>query len=1662
MKRLLRGAKNSEKKNDDTPSSPTSAKKSWASSAGIGALHPKQKQKRVRSGSHPQIRHLAMEGHNGPVVKATMDEIRRDASGSNSNLRINSFNLSPVTNPMHARASMDIPRRVDEAYIDDRLPPVSIASWVSDSAKNTLQQAQLRHEEYRDEEYRDEEYRDEEYQGEQHQNQHQNQRQQRQIEEELRQSIDGDAMFPPRTTSAVLMSAPPTPADAVAAPMQHRLSLALDANGRSPRVEFSMPVAAPSVPLPPNSAPVRGFPALSANDGHKRVISEKIKNLATRFSSSNLKEQSDSNSPVIRRRPSNTPSVSERVSQFDSQEHTNDPRALNIFGRFGMAVGNGTGSAMHSRSSSVAGSSMANGFNPSIVDQPSTTTASTGLAPEPAANRRPHSMFPTVNFGVCTDNASGTDNHAQSTEGMRPASSYINDYDFDDSNDDDEEEEDEVESVPTYRMGPNGRMALDHQATMAAGVQLSFSRSPSLLGNSSQSAMSSSPVGSTGYRGVRSDNASKRRGSLLSAFNAPEEPMHVASDHSLALRRAGSVVPTGPVPSASSVVPSVAAATASLAELQRNILTKDHTHDAVSRRRSQSHAPPAQPAVSDAAEAKHASTSDLPSSNLRSLNESTLLDYLSSNLQPLSARSQDNTLAAVASGDMGAAADLVEAMLASGAAGKVLSANEHERCVHEGAALRQRLQAARTRLTSELRTRDSAKSAADAAAKSTGTSVGMFNKSKYASNAQLNEDLGYAAARVQQTETEVSELTTKLRVVDAALHAHQAAVLAAAVRTLVAEAASEKAQAQLASEQAIREKERIQQESLDAQKSLESQVRTLQDESEGVASESQFARHSASLAVERLSGELTVLREQKLAAEQRAGALEARVDDALLRAQEAQQTADSASAQIESARVEAEAARHCVSAFSEGLRKMATPLRALGSVQDSAEKLRALSVDEVTPTNTPPATPTLALKAGPAPRTLTVDALDALPLDASIGAEGASAAMALLHATVMECTGLRGEAMRIGDVHARLQRDLATERRLREAQSLVITQQREKLGHLDQTVKEVADSLELQHKEAEKRWTEERRRLVDNIERLTLDAAALRAEAVAAVAAVGTIEPVTLPLQSVEKTELQAKITLLETQLAEQVERTEQVQREADTSIKAQAASKDVILSEYMRKLRDASAMLTSTATTAVEGYSDNGSGSSSPPAGSTGDAPRRLSRRRSLPTLSSSRRTTDSPVVLSAPIKRTAAVSDMQTATEPARDLPVSADESINQMLLAYSEKLMAKEDALRNREDELEVIRAVGAEIEAALYSMLPSARPNYGSIGRSSLNASPPMANVAWPYGSVPQQQLQHQHLKTDSNDSLRNRSASFFQGLRTNYLGMVDGPDMQIQMLTQMQHPVLAIRTDAQSLALTTHSAAESTLPSSTERTAPVYTTALKLGGADGVPSLIRNLAPLSQMVISEVRRLKNLICDLEDQSRDTRVELFDTQAKLSDLQSYCKQRSKQEDTIQQDITHVLAQITRLRTRVVELESEKAKFEVEAQQLHSRCRKMEDRTAEHVLDLIVDRVGQSEWARAKHLVTDASAAATNGGRQPDFEAKAVPARFASVSSISVSHPEASDIRAEFNELLHQVIAKRDEDLERMQVLADAWRADAHKTSRANESKAWNTSTRGIQTI
>ncbi|KAJ1854274.1 hypothetical protein LPJ73_002503, partial [Coemansia sp. RSA 2703] len=210
----------------------------------------------------------------------------------------------------------------------------------------------------------------------------------------------------------------------------------------------------------------------------------------------------------------------------------------------------------------------------------------------------------------------------------------------------------------------------------------------------------------------------------------------------------------------------------------------------------------------------------------------------------------------------------------------------------------------------------------------------------------------------------------------------------------------------------------------------------------------------------------------------------------------------------------------------------------------------------------------------------------------------------------------------------------------------------------------------------------------------------------------------------------------------------------------------------------------------------------------------------------------------------------------------------------------------------------------------------------------------------------------------------------------------------------------------------------------------------------------------------VRRLKGLIYDLEEQSRGTRVELFATQEKLSNLQDYCARRAKYEENVQHDITHVLGQISRLRARVLELEAEKKKYETETERLRAECRRVGDQTAEQVLGLIVDRVGASEWAKSKQISTDT--ASDSASSQADSESSRMPARFANVSKVSVSHPEAGDIRAEFNELMHQVIARRDEDVERMKALADAWRADARKTARAADAKAWNTSTRGIQTI
>ncbi|KAJ2683821.1 hypothetical protein H4R19_006953 [Coemansia spiralis] len=215
-----------------------------------------------------------------------------------------------------------------------------------------------------------------------------------------------------------------------------------------------------------------------------------------------------------------------------------------------------------------------------------------------------------------------------------------------------------------------------------------------------------------------------------------------------------------------------------------------------------------------------------------------------------------------------------------------------------------------------------------------------------------------------------------------------------------------------------------------------------------------------------------------------------------------------------------------------------------------------------------------------------------------------------------------------------------------------------------------------------------------------------------------------------------------------------------------------------------------------------------------------------------------------------------------------------------------------------------------------------------------------------------------------------------------------------------------------------------------------------------------------MAAAESRRLRGLIGRLESQAQATATELLETRQKHAQLQEHCDVRAGQDDAIHQDIAHVLDQISRLRARVVQLESEKAAFETEAGTLRQRCRELEGESAEQAVQLIVERIGKRDWERRRDAAeATAPAAETSSTASAD---PTPPSQFSSAGTVAICHPEASDIRAEFNELLHQVIGRRDEDIERMRALADAWRADARRALRANELRTWNSGTRGTQTV
>ncbi|KAI8322454.1 hypothetical protein GQ54DRAFT_339308 [Martensiomyces pterosporus] len=1983
MKRLLRGSKG-DKKHDEGQTSPGSSKKTWAGASGVSALQ----QSRMRSGSHPQIRHLAMEGRTGPVTKATMEEIRRESGSPGSNFRINSLNTSSpdLKDPLaELQNTPDKFSKFSPPPSDNRnlKPPLlsgaatasaalEVAPWMADEAGRTAlatpQSAPLPS-----------------------QKEHAASVVSRAQPTELAplshpfvlaanapaSDDDGTASpipsnnsprvdYPPRTTSTVMMAPVPPRIDTSSKSIQRTQNQSArimgaadksapasgsvftnDSEASAPagagflgeEFGFDPPVVASAPPVQPQSSP-----PLQPADSNKRMISDKIKNLATRFSNTNLGESPEQppTPPVMTRRPSNSPSVSERVSLF-AQQQPSDPRFSDIFGKFGEASNK---PGVHSRSSSVAESTSRNSNYPSF---PGFGSDSSALG---HGKRRPLSTYQGIDLGGrmsgdahsipgedTADGLGGTPSQRNSVGAStrdisnfahhapylntRASSSYASDLNLEDN--------EEGRYASSHRPVIKSKVNFDHQSTMAAGVQLNFNRSASSF-NTQATSNGDSGV----YRGVRTDGPTRRRGSIRTAFSAtglpagaheegllivtdpvdttnahrpsvdggaleiqtsigrtssgPTSPSGTRSSRTGSFRKAGSVIPGGRPGS-----------TVSLADIQRSISASNSGQDPDvgghygSQSQSQSQTPTPHTATapvshpesrhSSALELQHTDASMLQGQDIDLDSEDILLNTLSRDLDTNAPGSLDEALSkavavervatasstgegsdadldAQATSEASVAASLITPVLREADTSKILPVSEYERYTREVPSLKSRLQSARTRLSLEIRMRDTAKNLAELNSKSSGRSKGKHQ-------AQV-DDYNTANAKVQQVEMEITDLSTKLRLMETSLRDHQVAVLASAVKTMLGEAAYVKDSMRkystfmqtrvhnLEREEAdarasfVAEKGRIVADNANARLGLEAQIRRLQNmnheaqarriskEADDSDPESPLTRHSANRAVERLNGELLVLREQKVAAETQAKSLEAKLDEALLRAQEAQhalseirsQASDMAEvsrSRLEAARNEADSSMQCVEAFAAGLRETLGPLRMLKGVHDSAEKMRALNEDEVAPASTPPTTPTLKVALTLPKDALSVDTLESILLDAQsdsvngdgaaaatadnckLGAASASSAMALIASTISGCSGLYSEAVKVYEAHSQLQKDLSTEKRLREAQGLAIAQQREKLNKAsyladsaDQRVQEATNTLATKHTEAQAAWEGERQRLIDNIERLTMDIKDLKAtsaaEAVASrkantgdaasselrsvpslaptssaaaglagaasSAAVGSIEYLHASnhesessqqarIQSLEArvASLDKDIDLAKQQLSDKLaengrlqlqiselallrERTSQMEatigqlKATEAVLRSQLAEQEPLkemstslrrnlstaqgkvlsqddaplsgkpaLGDYMQRLKDANSVLAG-APSAKHSAAASRNAADTASVFSSVSTPgiRGHARQLSLPSVPQTRTGNDraavglaslaSPSVRSATAARSdkpSRLTDAQTMTDSSTKDQIASDD-IGHMHLVYSEKLMCKEDALRNREDELEAIRALVAEVEGNLQSILPSAATDpHSSSAARSLTSTSPLAGSSAPWVSS----------TTPSKASLRNRSASFFQGLRSNYLGLSGSPDLQPRpSLPEPQPPApqaglyggLTRVSSSQSLnqPLASPSPTFGRSPR-VQATAPVASSpngtspkAAKGAGADGVPSIVHNLIPLTQMASTEVRRLKSLVCDLEDQSRETRMELLETQEKLTNLQSYCSQRAKKEDSVQQDITHVLGQIARLRTKITQLEKEKAACEDEARALWRRCHEAENQAAEQVLQLIVQRVGKSDWAQKllpdgmKRSATEPAnrssmeanekrgegAAATGGEAKP----RAVPSKFASLSAISMSHPQANEIRAEFNELLHQVISRRDEDLERIQALADALRVDARQAAQANEFKAWNTATRGVQTM
>ncbi|KAJ1905283.1 hypothetical protein LPJ81_002012, partial [Coemansia sp. IMI 209127] len=1742
--------------------------------------------------------------HEGrPVTKATMDEIRRDASSDGSNLQINTFSLS-VADITSSRNAGPASAPLSDALVTRNSPAVT-------ASRQSVLRGQIP----------------------------------RAIESvplppflsrpttaaTTPMTASASADFPPRTTSAVLMSAglPPRIDTNVAAIQNDRMQLvkSMSADIRDPTSAFTEDSDASLVlgasandhsgfdsplyfqqsqqqqqqqqqqpPSPPvSSSSVSSHhsqPLLQTAEGNsKRVISDKIKKLAHRFSNSSLNEKPESPTPpsaphAVRRRPSNSPSVSERVFLFDSPElqTSSDPR-ISIFGKFGMASSQDDS---HSRSSSIAVGSAKPSALPSLIDPTplnvsgarQSTRRPQSMVHDPAlsgyataaydgsrdsshnsrsssrcnysdAGGRSSTRRTTVSGASASPNISirasmvdpvksrgasrgsrisgGSSNNNTRRHSLRnsPQSiSLISGQDgvgLDDSSDDEENPDDTpADFAPAHGQHPRSISDIDHQPTITAGVQLNFPQFPSAVGSPGTNTESSS----LGYRGVRNDGLGRRRGSIRAAFYASDEGLHIETAPSdptgisaSATSNTSSVAasPTGtrtarPVSfrRAGAVVPMPTSAT--IPDIQRSLSSSGshatHSHPP-GRNRSLSQTPTPRSHVLPvvATETRRLNEDDLHhntdsvsnSSEVRQRTRDSLVSKLKCKSAcvtvPAGCGYLDDVLVRATNADippdelgdntgqeggsysmqarLTAASMAVENVFKSVDASKVLSSAEYERYSLEAASLKARLQSARTRLALEVRMRDTAKNLADL---HRGNGVGMSMFKGKSSHQTHVDEYNQANEKVQQAEVDITELSGKLRLLEQEL------------------------------EQQIRDLQN---------KNHEAVARFASKDTDNIGAESQLSRHSTGLAVERLAGEITVLKEQNRDAEQLTRNLEARLDEAHLKTQETQNALDElriqasdvaeiSRAKLESAMDKAHSQGQCIQAFVTGLRSIVGPLRVLGDVQDSAEKLRSFNSSDLALSQTPPATPTLRMDSAPSKETTSAESLESClagSTNGDLNAGKAVSAMSLISAKVSSCSSFYQEAIKVYESCARLQKELSTEKRLREAQGLAISQQREKLGKAnylaesaDQRVKEATESLLAEHANEKKRWSEERQRLFDNIERLTQDINSLKSVDAALSSGNSRLQPLDTTLSSEDVVdrvagsiddaavgkiedlasgepsedlgleaelnrlrgqvlELYADIASAKQQLQAKIDENNALQEELST-LRVECEQISVLESRIeilqnveldMRKqlakiepLKQAHGELSRMLAEASH-KGRNG-------------ASFRLTRCRSLTSLASLRRHAyDGAFVDQSGTSQQKTMSaDAQTMTDTEiRSSGATTDEEVSQMLMAYSEKLVLKEDALHTREDELEAVRTTAAEIGYVLQDMLTSTEPLLQSAAsngaRSAFNECPSPPSASWSPAFSAQ-------LKPNT----RNRSASFFQGLRTNYMGVVDGSDMPLpaqRAQTSPQRP------------------ASMSISDSASRPSPLgrqTLSAARANGCNDVPLFVNSLIPLSRMAAAEVDRLRAFIGELENRSHTAHMELRKTEERLTSLQKHCELRSKHEDAVQEDVAHVLGQISRLRTKVVRLENEKTMREEEARKLDARCRELENISAEQVLQLIVDRVGKRE--PETNCQSDDSpsainvAAQTNGNiDRSSMHSSALRSKHASMgSTVTISHPEAGDIRAEFNELLHQIIARRDEDIERIQAVADAWRIDARKAVHSNEQRIWNTCTRGTQTV